>query len=87
MSEALITGLIAIAVCLINNIFQFRQTAKAQDATRTIIEFKIQELSDRVDEHNKLVSRTYKLEQDTALQDAELKRLNRRMEIVEGKHE
>lgn len=87
MSDALITGLIAIAVCLINNYFQARQTAKAHVTTITLIDYKIQELTETVKKHNQLVDRVYKVEKDTELQDAELKRLNKRMEIVEEKYE
>lgn len=85
MSDALITGLIAIAVCLINNIFQTRQTAKSNDKTIALIQMKIDNLAAKVEAHNQLIARTYRLEESTALQDAELKRLNERIKIVEGK--
>lgn len=85
MSEALITGVLAIVVCLINNIYQMRATAKAHVDTITLINYKIEQLTEKVEEHNNLIDRVYKCEQDTALQDAEIKRLNKRIEIVEGK--
>jgi len=85
MSDALITGIIAIAVCLINNYFQAKQTAKANDKTIALIEYKINELSDRVKQHNEVITRTYRLEESTALQDAELKRQNERLKILEAK--
>ena len=85
MNEALITGVVAILVCLVNNYFQMKQTGKANDKTVALIEYKINELSDRVRQHNEVITRTYKLEESTALQDAELKRINERLKIVEGK--
>lgn len=85
MSEAIITGLVAIAVCLVNNWFTMRATAKAQTDTITIINFKIQQLAEKVEEHNQLVTRVYECEKVGELQDAELKRLNERMKIVESK--
>lgn len=85
MSDALITGLIAIAVCLINNFFQAKQTAKANDKTIALIQMKIDNLTAKVEAHNQLIDRTYRLEESTALQDAEIKRLNERIKIVEGK--
>lgn len=85
MSDALITGIIAITVCLINNYFQAKQTAKANDKTIALIEYKINELSDRVKQHNEVITRTYRLEESTALQDAELKRQNERLKILEAK--
>lgn len=85
MSEAIITGLIAIAVCLINNFFQQKSVAKQHDETIAVINLKIDALQRTVERHNQLIDRTYKLEESSALQDAELKQLNRRMEKVEGK--
>ena len=61
------------------------RTAKANDKTVALIEYRINELSEKVQRHNNIIERTYKLEENTALQDAELKRLNKRLEIVEGK--
>lgn len=85
MNEALITGFVAIVVCVVNNFFQMKQTAKANDKTVALIEYRINELSEKVQRHNNLIERTYKLEENTALQDAEIKRLNKRLEIVEEK--
>ena len=85
MSDALITGIIAIIVCLVNNFFQARATAKAQDVTVATINLKIDNLQRAVERHNQLIERTYHLEESTALQDAELKRINRRLENLEGK--
>lgn len=48
-----------------------------------LIEYRISELEKKVSKHNSVVERTYKLEESTALQDAELKRINKRLEIVE----
>ena len=85
MNEALITGFVAIVVCVVNNFFQMKQTAKANDKTVALIEYRINELSEKVQRHNNLIERTYKLEENTALQDAEIKRLNKRLELVEEK--
>lgn len=85
MSDALITGIIAVVVCLINNYFQAKQTAKANDKNIALIEYKITELSDRVNRHNEVITRTFRLEESTALQEAELKRQNERLKILEAK--
>ena len=78
MSEAIITGIVAIIVCVINN---WALMAK-QNA---LIEYKINELTEKVQKHNQLIERTFKLEETSALHAAELNRLNQRIEIVEGK--
>ena len=84
MNDAIITGLVAIFVCLINNFVIMSQSKKANDKTVALIEYRLQELAETVKKHNSVIERTYKLEESTALQDAELKRINRRLEIVEG---
>ena len=86
MSDALFTGLVAILVCIINNWVQFNKTRAESDKNIALIQQKLDELSARVDRHNQVIERTYKLEEATALQDAELHRINRRLEIVEGGH-
>ena len=48
-----------------------------------IIEYEIKTLSDRVDKHNNLIERTYKLEKDSALQDEQLTDMRRRIEKLE----
>jgi len=85
VSDAIITGIVAILVCIINNWVQFNKTRQETDKTVALIELRLSELSDRVDRHNQVIERTYKLEESTALQDAELKRLNERLKIMEGK--
>lgn len=53
--SSLITGVVALIVCLINN---HVQNNKAQ----ALYEYKMDELTKRVDKHNNLVERTFKLE-------------------------
>lgn len=84
MSDALITGAVAILVCIINNWVQFSKTRAESDKNIALIQQKLDELSERVNRHNQVVVRTFKLEESTALQDAELKRINERLKIVEG---
>ena len=78
MSDAIITGIVAILVCIINNWVQFNKTRQETDKTVALIKVKLDELADRVDKHNQLVERTYHLESETAL-------LNERLKIMEGK--
>lgn len=78
MSDAIITGIVAILVCIINNWVQFNKTRQETDKTVALIELRLSELSDRVGKHNQLVERTYHLESETAL-------LNERLKIMEGK--
>ena len=73
---AALTGLVSLAVCLINNKFQ-------QDKTRALMEYKIDQLTQRVDKHNSLIERTYRLEEQVTLQQEKLKVANHRLDDLE----
>ena len=80
MSDAIITGIVAILVCIINNWVQYNKTRQETDKTVALIKVKLDELSDRVDKHNQLIERTYHLESETAL-------LKQRITTLEEHHE
>ena len=73
MTEAIIVALITAAsavVCQIVIASNSRKTMQqAQYDSQKLIEYKIDKLSERVDKHNSVIARTYKLEQDYALID------------------
>lgn len=77
MLEAIITGAVAIVVCMLNNYFQNRKST-------ALIEYKIDELSKRVDKHNSLVERTYKLEETVSVLEEKIKVENHRIEDLEN---
>lgn len=100
MTEAIIVALITAAsavVCQIVIASNSRKTMQqAQyDSQKTIqqvqydsqklIEYKIDKLSERVDKHNSVIARTYKLEQDYALIDEKIKVANHRIDDLERK--
>lgn len=74
--SSLISAGITLIVCLLNN--------KAQaDKTRTLIEYRLMELEKKVEKHNNLIERTYKLEEQAGLATAEFRRVNHRLEKLE----
>jgi len=62
------SGVVAIIVCLINNTFQNNEMKK-------LIEYRLTELETKVDKHNNLIDRTYKLEQLLAVHEERLDNL------------
>ena len=68
-----ITGGVTLAVCLINNLLQ-------QSKTRALLEYKLNDLTQRVNKHNDLLERTYRLEEQS-------KELTRRLDRLEGKED
>lgn len=66
-----------LLVCLVNNHYQ-------QQQTRTLIEYKIDELTKRVNKHNNLVERMYALEEKQMVTDEQIKVANHRISDLEG---
>lgn len=52
---AVISGLVTLAVCLVNN----RTEA---EKTRALLDYRLSELEKKQDKHNSLIERTFKLE-------------------------
>lgn len=73
---ALITSGITLTVCVVNNHFQNSKTS-------ALIDYKLTELTKRVDKHNNVIERTYKLEEITALHEEKLKVANHRIDDLE----
>lgn len=71
-----IGGVVSLIVCVITNVAQ-------SSKTRALLEYKMDELSKRVDKHNNVIERTYKLEELTALQEEKIKVANHRIEDLE----
>ena len=78
MAESIIVALITGALSLVGVYIANRKSA-------ALMEYRLEELEKKVDKHNQLIERTYKLEERTELQEAELRRQNERLKIMEGK--
>lgn len=85
MLEAIITGIVAIVVCVISNVYQSKATQQQHNKTIALIDYKLEELTKRVDKHNNVIERTYKLEEMTALQELAIKVANHRIDDLEKK--
>lgn len=89
MTEAIIVALITAAsavICQIVIAANSRKTMQqAQYDSQKLIEYKIDKLSERVDKHNSVIARTYKLEQDYAVVAEQIKVANHRIEDLERK--
>lgn len=71
--KAVITGGLALLGVYIAN----RKSA-------ALMEYRLEQLEKKVDVHNSVIDRTYKLEERTELQEAELHRQNERLKILEA---
>lgn len=78
--SACISAGVTLIVCMINNHGQ-------QEKTRALMEYKLDELTKRVDKHNNTVERTYHLEEQVSIQEEKMKVANHRIEDLERKVE
>ena len=74
--SCLISAAVTLAVCLINS-------KTESDKMRALIEYRLQQLEKKVDKHNNLIERTYKLEELTSLQEEKIKVANHRIDDLE----
>lgn len=76
ISAALSAG-VTLAVCIINNVTQARQT-------RNLLDYKLEELTNRVDKHNSVIERTYVLEKRAEVDEEKINVANHRIADLEG---
>ena len=83
MIEAIITGIVAIIVCVINNAIIHRSNKQQHNTTITLIEYKLDQLTHKVDLHNNAVERLYQAERNIDLQGEKIRVANHRIEDLE----
>lgn len=83
MIEAVITGAVAIAVCMINNAVQYKAQREQHNTTIALIEYKLDQLAKKVDLHNNAVERLYAVEQKVAIHEEKFSVANHRIDDLE----
>ena len=86
MIEALITGGVAILVCMINNFYQQKTVEEKHNETITLIEYKLEQLEKKQDLHNNAVTRLYEIEKRLGIDEERIKVANNKIkDLEEGK--
>lgn len=78
MSEAVITSLITGLLALVGVYASNRKTA-------ALMEYKIEQLEEKVNRHNNLIDRMYAAEEKISLQEEKIKVANHRIDDLEAK--
>ena len=78
MTENIIIALIAFAGTLLGSYF-------AQRKTTALVVYRLEQLERKVDKHNSVIERTYKLEQNFCLMDEKIRVANHRLDDLERK--
>ena len=83
--SAIISAAAAIVVWLISQNRQAMKLEAQLDKQTALLEQRLGQLSERVEKHNNVIERTYKLEELTAVQEEQIKVANHRIEDLEKK--
>lgn len=78
MSENIVIALIAFSGTLLGSYF-------AQRKTTALVVYRLEQLENKVDRHNSVIERMYKVEQSVCIIDEKMKVANHRIEDLEGK--
>ena len=85
MSESVRIALISGGCSILVGIFSLVGVYIANSKSAALVQYRLEELEKKVDKHNNVIERTYKLEERTELQEAELERHKERLRILEEK--
>ena len=80
MTEGIIIAILSLVGTLAGSYFSNR-------AGQKLIAYRIEKLEEKVDKHNQVIERTYKLEEDTTVLDEKIKVANHRIDDLERKKE
>lgn len=78
MTEGIIIAILSLVGTLAGSYFSNR-------AGQKLIAYRIEQLERKVDAHNRVIERTYKLEEETAVLDEKIKVANHRLDDLEKK--
>ena len=76
MSETILVALITGGLALLGTFLSNRKSA-------ALIAYRLEQLEDKVNKHNNVIERTYRLEERTELQEEKIKVANHRIEDLE----
>lgn len=76
ISDAIIVAVLSLIGTLAGSYFSNRKG-------QILIAYRLEQLEDKVNKHNSLIERTYKLEELTAIQEEKLKVANHRIDDLE----
>ena len=82
-TDILITPIVTLLVCLVNNYIQTRNIREENSKSIKLMDYRLNELTKQVEKHNDVIERTYKLEEQNAIQDEKLKVVNHRIDDLE----
>ncbi len=83
---AIITGIITLLVCIINNHYQSKKAEEKHTETITLISYKLDQLTKKVELHNNAVERLYEVERKLGIDEERIASNKHRIEDLEQFH-
>lgn len=83
--SACISAAVTLLVCMMNNQSQQKKAEAQQQETRALVAYRLEHLENKVQAHNNLVERMYRVEEKTDLHEEKLKVANHRIGDLEKK--
>ena len=80
-----ITGVLALVGIVITNMMGNKKFEASLQISQAVTDAKIEELSKRVEKHNNIIERVFRLEQNTAVMDEKISESNKRISDIEKK--
>ena len=80
MTEA---GTVAIIVAILGLIGTFSGSYLANRKNAVLLSYRMEQLEEKVNKHNNLIERTYRLEEKCAIQDEKIRVANHRLDDLE----
>lgn len=78
MSETIIVAILALVGTLAGSYFSNQRTT-------ALITYRLEQLESKVNKHNSVIERTYKLEEKESVMEEQIKVINHRIEDLEDK--
>lgn len=76
---------IPIIVAIITGGFALLGNYIANRKSAAVMEYRLQQLETKMEKHNQIIERTYRLEESTAIQEEKIKSVNHRIDDLERK--
>ena len=83
---AIITGVITLLVCIINNHYQSKKAEEKHTETISLIAYKLDQLTRKVELHNNAVERLYEVEKRLGIDEEKIASNKRRINDLEHSH-
>lgn len=82
---ALITGGFSVLAVIVTNVMANNKMQTQIEKSLAVYQVKLEDLTKKVEKHNSVVERTFKLEQTAALHEEKIKVANHRLDDLESK--